>query len=96
MNSRTELQRYTAAACGIMLMVVLVVGATGYACIRGGFEAVAAEASIQRSADRNHADDSERVATPTVALALLATLMVTIAAIPARTSGTRAKPGDTD
>lgn len=80
----------------MMLMVVLAVGGTGYACIHGGFATVGTSASSHRSADGSHDDDAKRVATPAVALALLATLLLAIAAIPARASGDRAERSDTD
>ena len=75
-----ELDRYMAAACSLMLLVVLSVGAVGYAGIRGSFDAVAEHAS-PHAAERNREADPDRVVTPAaVTLVLIAALLMAIAA----------------
>jgi hypothetical protein len=101
MNSEMEFHRYAAAACGLMLIVGLVLGASGYAGIRGAVRRAAVTAGAQNSADRSHEADGDRVVTPAaVALALIAALLLGVAAAPSRTAiaetSGRRYPIDTD
>jgi hypothetical protein len=101
MNSQTEFHRYAAAACGLMLIVGLVVGATGYAGMRGFVRRAAVTAGAPNAATGAHEADRDRVVTPAaVALALIAALLLGVAAAPSRTEITGASghryPIDTD
>jgi len=82
--TKSEVDRYAAAACSLMLMVVLLVGAAGYAGVRWTFLTATAIASAAPEAKA----DSARVAGAAVALALIAALMVAIAAAPGRITAT--------
>jgi hypothetical protein len=82
-----------AAASSLMLMVVLIVGAAGYAGIRGIFRNAAAAASTPRTADANREADPDRLVTNgAVALGLIGLLSVVVATNPSRLKATDASP----
>lgn len=86
-----EFDRYMAAATSLMLMVVLVVGAAGYAGIRGIFRTAAAAASAPPIADGNREADPDRLVTNSaVALGLIGLLAFVVATNPSRVKATGA------
>lgn len=92
-----EFEKYMVVVCSLALMVVLVVGATGYASIRGLLSADTTAANAARSDARkdtsNHEADRDNVATPAaIALALIAVLLA-VAATPSRIKTAGALPG---
>jgi hypothetical protein len=88
-----EFERYAAAACSLMLVVVLAVGAAGYASIRGIFRTAAAAASTPPTADGNREADPDKLVTNgAVALGLIALLSLVVATNPSRIRVTSTSP----
>ncbi len=86
-----EFDRYMAAATSLMLIVVLIVGAAGYAGIRGIFRTAAAAASAPPTANGNREADPGRLVTNSaVALGLIALLSLVVATNPSRVKATGA------
>ncbi len=99
MNSKTELHRYAAVACGQMLIVGLVVGATAYTGIRDAVWRSAVTAIAPNTGGHAREADRDRVVTPAaVALVLIAALVLGVATAPSRRSITsrRGYPIDKD
>jgi ABC-type Fe3+ transport system permease subunit len=99
-ESKSQFDRHAAAACILMLMVVLVVGATGYAGVRRTLRTASATASVVPPVDRVREADPARIASAAVALALIAALMMAIAVAPERITvveaSRRRDPRDSD
>lgn len=89
-----EFERYMAAASSLILMVALIVGAAGYASIRGIFRTASAAASMPRTADGNREADPGRLVTNSaVALGLIGLLSVVVATNPSRIKDAGASTG---
>ncbi len=72
------------AAFGLMLLVLISVGAAGYASIRGALAAADSAATDSHPAVSSHEAGSDRFTTPAVALGLIAALLLAVAVAPAR------------
>lgn len=76
--------RYMLAAFGLMLLVLISVGAAGYASIRGALAVADLAATDSHLAASSHGAGSDRFTTPAVALGLIAALLLAVAVAPAR------------
>jgi pheromone shutdown protein TraB len=82
--------RYLVAACSLMLAVMLVVGASGYAGIQGLSSSSTAIAKLATLEQQSHEADRGRIFTPAaIALAMIAVFLV---AIDARAASPRRYP----
>jgi hypothetical protein len=80
----SQFDRYLVTACCMMLAIVLVVGAGGYAGIRGLSSSSATTAELATLEQLNHEADPDRIFTPAaIALAIIAVFLVANAARPA-------------
>lgn len=92
LRDHLEFDRYVVATSGLMLMVVLIVGAAGYAGIRGIFRTAAAT-STPRTAEGNREAPPDRLVTNgAVALGLIGLLAVAVATNPSRVEATGLSP----
>ena|ERR1700676_8471 len=90
-----QIDSYLMALCSLMLMVVLVVGATGYAGIQGLWSSTtnAAKDARVKVDQLNRAARPDRIVTPAaIALALIAVVFLVVAE---STSNPRSYPIDT-
>jgi hypothetical protein len=76
--------RYMLAAFGLMLLVLISIGAAGYAGIRGTLAVADLSATDSHLADANHEAAPNHFTTPAVALGLIAALLLAVAVAPAR------------
>ena len=75
-----QFDRYMATMCSLMLMVVLAVGATGYAGIQGRWSSTIAAAKAAPADQSNRAARPDRIVTPAaIALVLIAGCLVVVA-----------------
>jgi hypothetical protein len=86
----SQFDRYLMTACSLMLAVMLVVGAGGYAGIHGLSSSTATTAKLATLEQINREADPDRIVTPAAtALAMIAVFLV---AIVARAAGPRKYP----
>ena len=76
--------RYMLAAFGLMLLVLISIGAAGYASIRGTLAVADLAATDSHRAAISHEAGPDRFSTPAVALGLIAALLLAVAVAPAR------------
>jgi pheromone shutdown protein TraB len=77
----SEFDSYLMTACGLILAVVLVVGATGYAGIQGLLSSTTTTAKRATLEQLNREAEPDRIVTPAaIALAMIAVFLVAIAA----------------
>jgi hypothetical protein len=81
----SQFDRYLVTACCMMLAIVLVVGAGGYAGIQGLSYSNATTAELSTLEQLNREADPDRIFTPAaIVLAIIAVFLVANAARPAR------------